>query len=215
MKRKYVILLIVLAIIIIAGILAYIFFFKKEAPVVSQENETQTYRNGTYGFSLNYPQNYSFFNGEGPLYTIGEFFVGVGKPLITIELPQNSYPNTNYYDSFLTVSVATKDVPDLSVENCTKAQREGDTQIVDLTSTQTINGLSFYTGEADGAAAGTLVKTKIFHTVNNNTCFEATLSIVEGNIANFPQGTVTQFDEQDVWNKLQIVLNTITFNNTN
>lgn len=214
MKRKYVILLIILAIIIIVGILTYMFLCKPKTPTPNQNNGMQTYRSSQYGFSIGYPQDYNFYNGEDPHYTVGEFFVGVGKPIVTIELPKNSYPDTNYYDSFLVLSVAIKDVPDLSVENCNKAQRQGDTEIVELSDTKTINGQVFYRGEADGAAAGTLVKTRIYHSAYNNSCYEATLNIVEGNIDNFPQGTVHQFDEQDVWNKLEAVLGTISFNST-
>jgi len=214
MKKKYIILVVILVILVAGGVSAYLYLNKAKTSTPAQNNGLQIYRNNTHGFSIGYAKNYSFYNGEDPYFTVGEFFVGVGAPIATIELPTNSYPNTNYYDSFLMLSAATKDVPDLSVENCTKAQRQEDTQIVGLSDTKTINGRVFYRGEADGAAAGTLVKTRIYHTVFNNTCFEASLSIVEGNIDNYPQGTVHQFDEQDVWDKLETVLSTIVFNST-
>jgi len=210
MKKIHIILIVVFAIILIAGALTYFFFFKPK-PVSQQDlSAWQTYRNSTYGISVKYPADYIFYNGQGQSFVMDEFFVGIGKPLFTIELPENSYPGTNYYGAFFMLSVGQEEG---SAANCNKSQRSGTTDIVDLTGTQNINGINFFLGEADGATTEASVQTKIYHTVSNNICYEATLTIVSGNLDNNLQSTAKKFNEEDAWNKLKDVLGTISFNN--
>ncbi len=138
------------------------------------------------------------------LYNVGEFFVGTGENVVTIGLPQNSYPGTNFFDGFLTVSVA----PGILEDLCKQGQIEGDGAPIIMAESKTINGLKYWRGKSNGVAAGTFGESIIYHAFSGGTCYEITLNEFEGNIGNYPEGTVTQVDKNDVYFKLESVLNT-------
>jgi len=204
------IILIVVGIVILGTAGWGIYYFSKPAPPTQPSgNQDQlvdwkTYRNQQYKFEIKYPQNFLFNEGGSPMFAVGEFFVGTGTNLVTISLFDDSYSGTNYVDAFITLSVGDK----ISEAYCSKAQNEGSTEIIDLFKSKTIDNLQFYRGEADGAAAGTFVKDVIYHAFYNNDCYEATLNLFQGNIGNYPEGTVTQVNETEVFNRLESVLAT-------
>jgi hypothetical protein len=172
------------------------------------DNQTQwkNYKNTQYGFEIFYPPQYSFNEGASQRFNVGEFFVGSGQNIATISLPENSYPGTNYFDAFLTISVSPAGISEAS---CRQAQREGDSQITNLTNPETINNVTFYRGQTSGAAAGTLAQSRIYHAFVVDKCHEVTLNLFEGNIGNYPADSVSQVDENDVFSKLEAVLKTI------
>jgi len=162
----------------------------------------KNYKNQQFGFEIFYAPQYPLNQGASQRFNVSEFFVGQGDNIVTISLPKNSYPGTNYYDGFLTVSAQLQS----SEASCRQAQEEGNTQIINLSPYKTISGLEFFSGESNGAAAGTLAKNKIYHAFINNTCYEITLNLFEGNIGNYPAGAVSQIDEADVFSKIEAVM---------
>lgn len=169
-----------------------------------------TYKNDQYKFSFKYPPDYTFNQGASPRFNVGEFFVGAGENLVTISLPDKSYLGTNYYDGFLTVSVADGTSTPAA---CQLMQQEGDSQSQELTVVKVINGITFYAGQTGGAAAGTFSTNEINHAFIDGICYEISLNLFQGNIGNYPAGAVKQVDEADVFNKLTAVLNTLKINN--
>jgi hypothetical protein len=204
------IILIVVGIVVLAAAGWGIYHFFKPAPSAQppgnqdQSADWKTYQNQQYKFEIKYPQDFLFNEGGSLMFAVGEFFVGSGTNLVTIGLPKDSYPGTNYVDAFINLSVGDK----ISEAYCSKVQHEGTTEIVDLVKSKTIDNFRFYRGEADGAAAGTYVKDVIYHAFYNNDCYEATLNIFQGNIGNYPEGTVTQVNEAEILNKLESILAT-------
>jgi len=211
--------LILITVIILAG--AVYVYLKQTGSLPfgnqpSQNNQTgdqsdnksglKTYTNDQYKFEISYPPPYPLNQGGSPRYNVGEFFVGQGQNIVTISLPENSYPGTNFYDAFLTISVSQAGVTEAS---CRQAQSEGDTQIISLSNRDTINNVTFYQGSSGGAAAGTLSKNRIYHAFVVDKCYEATLNLFEGNIGNYPAGSVRQFDENDVYSKLETIFRTL------
>ncbi len=169
-----------------------------------------TYKNDQYKFGFKYPPDYTFNQGVSPRFNVGEFFSGTGKNVVTVSLPESSYPGTNYYDGFLTVSVA---LGTSTLATCQLMQQEGDTQSQELTVAKVVNGIKFYAGQTGGAAAGTFSTNEINHAFINGVCYEISLNLFQGNIGNYPAGAVKQIDEADVFNKLTAVLNTFKINN--
>jgi len=167
-------------------------------------SESKTYKNQPYGFIISYSPPYTQNEGASQNYNVGEFFVGKGESVVTISLSKNLYPGTNFYDGFLTISVSTS----TNESECWKAQREGDSNMVQLAESKTINGLKFWRGKTSGAAAGTLAESVIYHAFSNDVCYEITLNEFEGNIANYPEGAASQVDKSNVFSKLEAVLDT-------
>jgi hypothetical protein len=72
-----------------------------------------TYTNEKYGISLQYPSNYTLKEGElGNEYTLGylgpipmKFTAAGGVRVVTVALPPNSYPGTDFNTAFVTLSV--------------------------------------------------------------------------------------------------------------
>jgi hypothetical protein len=172
-------------------------------------NGLATYKNAQYNFEISYPPHFPENDGGSTNYNVGEFLVGPGTNVVTISLPKDSYPGTNFYDAFLTISVSS---PGVTEATCRQAQREGDTQILNLTNTDIVNNVKFYQGSTGGAAAGTLSKDRIYHASIVDRCYEVSLNLFEGNIGNYPAGSVKQFDENDAYSKLETIFRTFKIN---
>lgn len=207
------IILIIIILIVAAGGLYFLFLRQpaNEQPPNSQTNDKsgipadwKNYKNQQFGFEIFYAPQYPLSEGASQKFNVGEFFVGQGENIATISLPENSYPGTNYYDGFLTVSAQLQSSEFL----CKQAQRERDTQMMNLNPYKIINGLEFSSGQSSGAAAGTLAKNKIYRAFINSACYEITLNLFEGNIGNYPAGAVSQVDEADIFSKLETVMST-------
>jgi hypothetical protein len=167
-------------------------------------SDRKTYKDEAYGFEFSYPKEYKFVQGGSQNYNVGEFFLGSGINLATVSLLEDSYPGTNYFDSFLTVSSDLNS----SENDCKKSRQEGISKESELAEWQALDGLKFWRGKAIGAAAGTLAESTIYHTFSGGVCYEITLNIFEGNIGNYPEGTVAQVDKDDVFEKLSAVFET-------
>lgn len=208
-------LIIFVAIILVTG--AYFIFSQPaRAPEGSQDfnnNSGQSkdlsvwkkYENQNFGFEISFSPDYLFNEGANSRYNVGEFFIGSGQGIATVGLPEELYSGTNYFDAFLVVSVANEIMADSA---CRKIQREGDEQVSDLASSKIINGIMFYRGEMQGAAAGTFSQNVIYHAFANNICYEITLNLFQGNIGNYPEGTVEQIDENNIFGKLEAIFST-------
>jgi len=204
-----------LIVVIIVAAVAYLVvtFISVKLAVVSTttdtgKNDWLVYRNNQYVFTIQYPSNWSINNGPSQRHDVGTFFVGAGESIVTFSLPADAYPKTNYFDGFVTVAVTNLGQTQAS---CQLAQQAGNTSQISLLGPQVINGLNFYYGQVNDAAAGTFAKTLIYHTFTNAKCYEITLNLFKGNIDNYPVGTVTPIDDSVVLKRLQQVMETFNF----
>ncbi|MDD5589754.1 MAG: hypothetical protein PHQ47_01095 [Candidatus Portnoybacteria bacterium] len=172
----------------------------------NSKNNFKIWQNEAYGFELSYPSGYEFSESKDG-YEVGEFFLGKGIYLGRINLPENSYPGSNFFSGFLNFSASATETPD----SCRRANQEGSEQIIELADSKLINGVKFWRGKAIGAAAGTLAESIIWHGFYDGVCYEVTFNTFEGNIGNYPEGTVVQFDKNDAQTKIESVLETMHF----
>jgi hypothetical protein len=77
---------------------------------------------------------------------------------------------------------------------------------------RTINGNTFYFAESSEGAAGNLYESRYFRTYHGTTCIEVAETIHTTNVGNYPQGTVKEIDRAPVWQTLDSILATFTFN---
>ncbi len=166
----------------------------------------RTYSNTDYGFTIKYPKIYILDQGVSPVYYVGEYFQGGGKNVVTIEFwPSAIYADTNYLDAFITVSVGNAGISETA---CKIAQRLGSGQSINLTEARVTNDITFNGGELEGAAAGTYAKSKVYHAMINNRCYEVSLNLFQGKIDKNQSSPVKQVNEQEIFSKLEAVLNT-------
>ncbi len=197
----------VFLILVTAAILSVIYYWQisEQNPVEipqHQKSEVQTYTNSDYGFEVKYDKQYI-------LSTSGDqenYFRTNGKTLATIALPQNSYPNTNFGSADATFAVR----ENTSESDCALYMYSAGSALT-MKETMTINGNKAYHAEFDGAAAGTRYATQVYHLSRNNTCFEINLTAGIANIGNYESGTAIEVNETEVWNKLDVILNTFKF----
>jgi hypothetical protein len=154
----------------------------------------QVYKNKSYNFELSYPENFSF---QTPTYG------ALSDQIVQLTPDTNKYPGTNYDDSAITVSAGfAKDASQCLVNpNDNKP----------LTQTQIINGQVFYVGRATGAGAGNLYSSTIYRILRQTWCTEISLTIHTGNIANYPEGTVSEVDQSKPMADLLQILSTFKF----
>lgn len=210
MKRLLIVIMVIL-IVITAGL----FFWPKktQSPVIPAESTppaptTRNYSDNSYGFRFEYPPEFQLVQGPNESHNVGDFLVATATPIVTVRWPDGSFPGTNFYDGFMTVSVST---PVLTEGQCQLGQYEGSTSTFPLVDKKMINGLTFYHGQARDAAAGTFAQSDIYHVWSNSKCLEFTLNLFQGNIGNYEPGTITQIDEKKVSDTLDWIVSSVTF----
>lgn len=121
------------------------------------------------------------------------------KPALSLALLDHSfYQKTNLSEVYLVVGLLT------DATNCLQA-RPGEQEL----GNQTINGLTYQVGKLGDAAAGNLYEQTSYRTVKNNTCYEIFFLVHSGNIGNYPEGTVVEYDAALVYEKLMQVLKSL------
>lgn len=154
------------------------------------------YINDEYGFSLKYPKDFVLREPQN-------YFLPT--PLVRVDLPEGSYPGTNFSEAGLTVAVG-KDAS--AVTSCLLGVSAGGKL---LKETKLINGITFYKDITSGGAAGNIYDSTVYRTIHQNTCYKVVLTIHTGNIGNYPEGTVKEVNKQAVESLLNKMLLTFKF----
>ncbi|MBI5530249.1 MAG: DUF2807 domain-containing protein [Candidatus Doudnabacteria bacterium] len=162
------------------------------------------YTNEIYGFKFNYPGNYQMQAGEnlnnGFYLPIENYFYQnkKGERVITALLPKETFPsNTDFAGGFLSVSV---------IKNSTSAQcYKFGNQATPSSQKLNINGADFALADASSAGLGHQAMDKIYHSYNNNICYEIDMGArTEGFGAN--EQITEQVSKDAIFAKLQPLL---------
>lgn len=131
-----------------------------------------------------------------------------GTPEVRVSFPHDAFQDkkTNYSEAFMTLASG-NDAQTLA--SCLKDPRTK----AALTKTEVVNGTTFYTAEDTGVGAGNFYHSLLYRAIHNNRCYEVALTVHTGNIANYPSGTVTEFDENQAYSVLKQMLGTFKFAN--
>ena len=124
-----------------------------------------------------------------------------GKPLLTLEFIDSSfYSKTNLNEAFLVLAASSDPAV---VSTCLQPLSQ-----VPETITGQVNftRYTFIRSEYQGAAAGNQYDQIAYRNLVNNTCFEVVFLIHNGNIANYPPGSVAAFDRDGLLKKFEAVL---------
>jgi len=205
-KKSSTTIYLIIIILILTAALGYFAFYKKPpqttiqspTPTPSPSTSLQTYNNGSYGFQFQYPPEFAFVTPTG--------YSNLGadaQQIVQIQANNKNFPSTNLNDYAFTVS------NQYNYADCLKSVNTK----TPLTETQSIKGVTFYKDATTGAGAGNFYDTQVYRTDKDNWCYELTLTVHTGNIANYPEGTVTEVDKNKVFDILNQVLLTFKFTN--
>lgn len=168
-------------------------------PPSSMDMTSQTYTNSSYNFSFTYGDDFSFVT---PTYG------NLANQVVQVQLGNSAYPKTNFSDADFTVS------QDFAKTQAACLQLSSTAVSKDpFTTTDVINGVTFYTAKGGDAAAGNDYASNIYRTFRGTDCIELTETIHTGNIDNYPTGTVTAIDTTPIQAKLDQILNSFKFTN--
>lgn len=154
-----------------------------------------------YNFILSHPEDFNVEVGEG-----------LGGGYLDESIVKAGFPDTfkdkktNYVEAYALVSKSNK-----LVETACLAFLDLPNPASPDTQQKVINGITFKTQATVGAAAGNRYDSKLYRTFHNRECYEIALVVHTGNIQNYPEGTVQEFDKQKAFPILEQILATLRF----
>jgi len=175
-----------------------------------RQSTASTYKNPAYGLSLVYSKNYSLkkddeasleWTGLGPVQM--NFVEPGGGTLAAIELPKDSYPDTDFASGFFNVSVN----PKMTAEQCSQFAFPETTGNAAATPVKVKLGSSEFSEiESSAGDQNNQADAKYFHAFQNGACYEFALGIQTTRDAD---ADIPQVDRQQVFNRLKRILTTV------
>jgi hypothetical protein len=210
--------ILIVVIIFLLGSLLYVSATKTKQVITSIDtactpeisyspNEWKTWEDNYYSkstgenfsYKLRYPRDFDVLRGDSASGGL------IGNPVVRLAFPEDAFqtPKTNYGEAYLVISMGTDKS---SLDGCYKSPQPGK----ELSDTQVINGITFHTGTIRDLGTGSVYDSKIYRVLVDGRCFEAVQTIHTGNIANYPAGTATEFDQSKAMNILNQMIGTLT-----
>lgn len=123
--------------------------------------------------------------------------------VVAFPFPATLFQGTNLIDAGLYIGASS----DSKIVNSCRSPVEGEEQV----GTKSINGTVFSVFSSQSAAAGNLYERTEYRTAHNGYCFEIVELLHSGNIGNYPEGSIKQFDPDLFRALLDKMLNTFDF----
>jgi len=157
---------------------------KTQAPVILNQVVSLLYQNDSLGFEIWYPQGTEIRkeNLEGYLSLTQNGLVG-------FFLPRELFTGTNLGEAAVIIGTSTDEK---IVSRCQQVNITNDEK--DL-GEQIIANQNFKKFSATGVGAGNIYESIIYRIVKNNVCWEIVELLHSGNIYNYPEDTVVEFNK--------------------
>lgn len=192
-----------IGIIVIVAIGVVWWLMKNNPPLkpAPQENiQTQTYSSSKYGFAFKHPSNWSV--DESYAYDL----LGPKEPTIPgvkLYVPTNLTQGTNLSPSQTGISIEV--MPNMPSCSAYPFLIQPGSVI-----NETINGATYSTASSTGAGAGNLYEEYIYALPNTDPCVAIRYFIHSTNIANYPEGTVEEYDRAELLKNFNAVRDSLT-----
>jgi hypothetical protein len=176
---------------------------EKPKSVKKHRPANATYVNGTYGVSFSYPRKYSLISGSknstAPVQT--GFLTPGAVQIATVDMPDSSYPETDFSAALLNVSVN----PGMSAEDCaqfgpTPAGKD-DAKAASIK----LGANQFTTLEQMSGEMARQADMKYFHVFKNGACYEFALDVETSRKAD---EELAQVDRGQVFKQLEKIVTT-------
>lgn len=201
---------IIIAVVAVIGIMVWQGTPPEIIPLeVSQQNETQSnetsettfeiknYTNEAGGFIISYPVFYGIT--EQNLSTD----IGTLPPVVKIYAPDAERLGTNLIESSVTIGLAR----DASMVSQCLERRQNETKLGSIE----ISQQTFDIFTAEGAAGGSSYQIVRYRTERKGSCYEASLLMQSGDLANYQDTGLSEFDRDITLERLKTILYSLVF----
>lgn len=192
----------------------------KPAPkkVVRKRPPTVTYSDKTYGVSFDYPRKYGIETGNAASELVAtsplpmNFVQPGGTALAAVELPETSFPSTDFSSAFFNVSVNKA----LTAEQCegfSVPQSRPSNPSAESTpqpSKLMLGDMELYGAEAVAGDGPRQSDSKYFHVFQNGACYEFALNVTTN--ASEIEAGMKHVDRDRVFDRLAKILATVKIN---
>lgn len=163
-----------------------------------------------YGFTLEYSNDFGFSIDPEQVKGLSYIPVCDDNMLACVYLKKETYPGTNFDGAGVSVNI----YPDINTDKKCYQLINPTSSVNTVQPDVTINGVIFKHGTGGDAATGHSEAIKIYRNLHNNQCYEIAAHVAETNISLYEPGTIKEFDQVVVWDKLQTVVNSFKFSNS-
>ncbi len=158
------------------------------------------YKNETFGIELDRPEN--TLVSDSPT---NQYVNAVHRAQFEIALPKLLFQETNLTEALIQIGVSAESH---ALNKCLVADDSSREKSIGAKS---INGVSFSVFSANDAAAGNRYEFRRYRTIHYGSCYEFVEAFHSGNIANYPSGTVKEFDHDSFLGTLEEIMNSVNF----
>ena len=186
--------------------------------IVHKRPPTVTYADKAFGVSFDYPRRYAIETGNAASELIAtsplpmNFVQPGGTALAAVELPETSFPATDYSSAFFNVSVNKS----LTAEQCEQfsvpQSKPGDPsgQSSHLSAKLIMGDMQLYGAEAVAGDGPRQSDSKYFHIYQNGACYEFALNVTTN--ASEIEAATKHVDRDKVFERLAKILATVKIN---
>jgi hypothetical protein len=190
----------------------------KPAPkkVVHKRPPTVTYADKTYGVSFDYPRKYAIETGDAATELVAtsplpmNFVQPGGTALAAVELPETSFPSTDFSSAFFNVSLHKTLTADQCEAFSVPQPKPSTATDTPQSSRLTIGDMELHGAEAVAGDGPRQSDSKYFHIFQNGACYEFALNVTT-NASQLEAGT-KHVDRDKVFERLAKILTTVKIN---
>jgi hypothetical protein len=185
---------------------AFAIYRNQERPTSREVTGTTTpeslvlYQDDLLGFGITY-QNQHKVKTDG----FEGFLPMTNTPIFAIELPSSLFIGTNLSEAGVYIGASSSNA---IFNTCSKPSKDAGEIYIGKT---TINGGIWHVFTSTGVGAGNIYEQETYRTTYEYTCYEMTVLLHSGNIHNYPEGAVVEFDKPKFQNLLNSIARTFTF----
>ncbi len=183
--------------------------------IVHKRPPTVTYADKTYGVSFDYPRKYAIETGNAASELVAtsplpmNFVQAGGTALAAVELPETSFPSTDFSSAFFNVSV-NKSLTQDQCEAFSVPQPKSNDQSAAQSSRLMIGDMELYGTEAVAGDGPRQSDSKYFHIFQNGACYEFALNVTTN--ASEIEAGMKHVDRDKVFDRLAKILATVKIN---
>ena len=173
----------------------------KKAVAKKHRPANATYVNGTYGVSFSYPHKYSLqAGGKNSTAPVQPNFLRPGAVQVAaVDMPDDSFPDTDFSSALLNVSVATG----MSAEECAQFVPNSKDAEAAKPTTVKLGGNEFTELEQMNGETNRQSDLKYFHLFKNGACYEFALDVETSRTAD---EELAQVDRGKIFQQLEKIL---------
>ena len=162
------------------------------------------------GFSLEYPKDFSLQTDYTKVKILGYLPVCDATMAACAYYTGDAYKGTNFENAGVSINILKILDSQAKCYNFTVSTNEAQT----TAGTITINGIAFNSATGGDAGAGHSMKTQVYRNFHNGQCYEIAQRIGITNIGNYTPGTIKEFDQSALWQRLQGIVSSFVFSST-